>query len=179
MPKRSIVIMVVAILSGPALAVEPTGEWLVADGSARIRIEPCNEALWGVISWVREPGYDRENPDPAKRGRPIVGVPILRNMKPVKPNQWEGEIYNAKNGKMYSASITLVREDALKVEGCVLGGLFCGGETWTRVEVPPSQEAAPTPRPKGKQGAKATKKADTPSATKDSPGTAPESCYGE
>lgn len=179
MPKQSAVIIILALLSGSAVAAEPTGEWLVADESARIRIEPCNDALWGVISWVREPGYDRENPDPAKRGRPIVGVPILRNMKPVKPNRWEGEIYNAKSGKMYSASITLVREDALKVEGCVLGGLFCGGETWTRVEVPPSQEMAPTPRPKDRPSTKSTKKTDSPSATKDSPTATPQSCYGE
>jgi uncharacterized protein (DUF2147 family) len=179
MPKRSIVIMFLTLLGGSATAAEPIGEWLVEEGSARIRIEPCNDTLWGVISWVREPGYDRQNPDPAKRGRPIVGVPILRNMKPVKPNQWEGEIYNAKNGKMYSASITLVREDALKVEGCVLGGLFCGGETWTRVDVQPNQETAPTPRAKEKQGAKATKRRDVPSTGKGSSAATPQSCYGE
>ncbi|WP_353934444.1 hypothetical protein [Acinetobacter baumannii] len=24
--------------------------------------------------------------------------------------------------------------DKLKVQGCALGGMFCGGETWTRVQ---------------------------------------------
>jgi uncharacterized protein (DUF2147 family) len=134
MRKRHLVVVMYILTFGSALAAEPTGEWLVADGSARISIAPCDNALWGTVSWVRKPGYDRNNPDPAKRGRPIVGVPILRNMKPAGPNKWEGEVYNAKSGKMYSAKITLLGNDRLKIEGCVLGGIFCGGENWTRVQ---------------------------------------------
>ena len=72
----------------------------------------------------------------------MVGVPILRAMKPVSPNKWEGEVYNAQNGKMYSANISLVSDDVLKIQGCVLGGIFCGGENWTRV-VPVVQPAPP------------------------------------
>ena len=100
MRKRHVLIVMLVFMCGPAFAAEPMGEWLVADGSAHIRIEPCANALWGVLSWVREPGFDSQNPDPAKRSRSIVGVPILRAMKPVAANRWEGEVYNAKNGKM-------------------------------------------------------------------------------
>jgi len=135
--------VLVACSCGPALAAEPVGEWLVANGDARIRIEPCPNGLWGVISWTREPGTDHENPDPAKRDRSMVGVPILRAMKPVRPNRWEGEVYNAQNGKMYSANISLLSDDVLKIQGCVLGGIFCGGENWTRVA--PAVQAAPVP----------------------------------
>ena len=35
---------------------------------------------------------------------------------------------------MYSANIALVSDDVLKIQGCVLGGIFCGGENWTRVQ---------------------------------------------
>jgi uncharacterized protein (DUF2147 family) len=147
---------------GPALAAEPVGEWLVANGDARIRIEPCPTGLWGVISWTREPGTDHKNPDPAKRDRSMVGVPILRALKPVSPNKWEGEVYNAQNGKMYSANISLVSDDVLKIQGCVLGGIFCGGENWTRAApvaqpVPPqksvAQPAPPPQRPGSRQAA--------------------------
>src|SRR6185436_10770019 len=70
MRKRHLIIVLLAFVCSPALAAEPVGEWLVKDGGAQIRIEPCADALWGVISWTREPAIDSNNPDPAKRTRP-------------------------------------------------------------------------------------------------------------
>jgi uncharacterized protein (DUF2147 family) len=141
-------------LCSTALAAEPVGEWLVANGDARIRIEPCPNGLWGVIAWTRDPSTDQKNPDPAKRDRSMVGVPILRGMKPVNPNKWEGEVYNAQNGKMYSANITLLSDDVLKIQGCVLGGVFCGGENWSRVV--PVVQPAPAPQRPGARPATPT-----------------------
>lgn len=115
-----------------AAAPKPTGEWVVADGSARIRIAHCNDALWGAIAWASDPGRDKNNPDPALRSRSVIGMPILLNMKKTAPNRWDGEIYNAEDGRTYTANISLLSEDVLRVQGCVFGGLFCGGENWTR-----------------------------------------------
>jgi uncharacterized protein (DUF2147 family) len=142
-----------ALTAVPAVAAEPLGEWLVKDGSARVRIEACANGLWGFVSWTRREGFDGKNPDPAKRTRPILGIPIIRGMMPAGPNKWEGEIYNAENGKMYDASIALLKDDVLRVEGCVFGGLFCGGENWTRVA---PQEAPPQPptKPSAQKSAK-------------------------
>src|ERR1700741_125616 len=110
----------------------PVGEWVVEDGTAHIRGVPCGSALWGVISWTKDaPGRDENNPDPSKRNRSVMGMPILLNMKPAN-QRWEGEVYNAENGQTYTAHIQLAGPDVLKIEGCVLGGLFCGGENWKR-----------------------------------------------
>lgn len=128
-----------------ALAAEPVGEWLVADKVAQVKIEKCDDALWGVISWEKRPGgRDAENPDPAKRNRPTLGMPILLNMvaAPRKAGRWEGQVYNAQNGQTYQASITLQGPDTLRIEGCVLGFL-CGGENWTRVPEEPAPIAKP------------------------------------
>ena len=121
------------VASGAAFAADATGEWLVEEGVAKIRIENCSNRLWGVVSWEKEPGgLDSNNPDPAKKARPTMGMPILLGMKP-EGAKWKGEIYNSENGKTYSASVQLASPEKLKVEGCVLGFL-CGGETWTRVK---------------------------------------------
>jgi uncharacterized protein (DUF2147 family) len=118
--------------SAPAYAGDPAGDWLVEDGTAKIRIAICGGSLWGVVGWEKSPGKDTANPDPAKRTRDTLGMPILIDMKPSGPDKWSGQIYNAKDGKMYQASVELQSDQALKVRGCVLGGLFCGGETWAR-----------------------------------------------
>ncbi len=140
------VVIFAACLVSPAAAAQPAGEWLVADGSARIRIEPCRGALWGVIAWSQNPGTDENNPDPAKRSRSIIGLPILLDMKPAEPNRWEGEVYNAENGKTYNSRISLVKDNVLRIEGCLLGFL-CGGENWTRVIPPPASSVQPAAQP--------------------------------
>jgi uncharacterized protein (DUF2147 family) len=122
------------ITGGAALAESPTGEWLVKDGTAHIRIADCGGTLWGVISWTKgAPGKDVNNPDPALRERSVMGMPILINMKPGS-GRWEGQVYNAEDGSTYTSHISLVSPDVLSIEGCVFGGFICGGEKWTRVQ---------------------------------------------
>jgi hypothetical protein len=114
--------------------VSPVGEWLVEDGEARIRIEECANNLCGVVSSAKNANEtDRKNPKPELRNRPIIGLPVLLDMKPAAVNRWEGRIYNAKNGQTYTAHISLIDPERLRVEGCVFGGFICGGQNWTRV----------------------------------------------
>src|SRR3954467_8270451 len=127
----------------PALALDPTGDWKVADGVANIRVQQCNGTMWGAVAWEQTPGgRDTHNPDVSKQNKPTLGMPILIDMKK-KPgvDQWEGQVYNAKDGQYYSSTIKPVGADQLEIQGCVLGFL-CGGETWTRVAGPiPSSPA--------------------------------------
>ena len=121
----------------PALAADPTGDWRVADAVANIRVAQCNGSMWGAVSWEKQPGgRDENNPDASKKTRPTLGMATLIDMKK-KPgaDQWEGQVYNAKDGQLYSATITPVGTDQLEIKGCVMGFL-CGGETWTRVAPP-------------------------------------------
>jgi uncharacterized protein (DUF2147 family) len=127
----------------PALAVDPTGDWRVADGVANIRVAQCNGNIWGAVAWEKMPGgRDKNNPDVSKQNRPTLGMPILIEMKKTAgADQWEGQVYNAKDGQYYSSTIKPLDPDHLEIQGCVLGFL-CGGETWTRVAGPiPSSPA--------------------------------------
>src|ERR1700704_1535932 len=122
---------------GTARAADPTGDWKVADEVASIRVAECSGSMWGVVAWEKTPGgRDINNPDVSKQSRPTLGMPILIDMKK-KPGaeQWEGQVYNAKDGKSYQSTIRPVGTDQLEIQGCILGFL-CGGETWTRVAPP-------------------------------------------
>jgi uncharacterized protein (DUF2147 family) len=113
---------------------DPSGEWLVADQSAKIRIERCADGYWGSIDWEKQAGIDTKSSDPARHGKPLLGAPILLGMKPSEDNRWEGKVYNPKDGGYYNASIQLESSNKLRLEGCML--IFCSGETWTRVSEP-------------------------------------------
>jgi hypothetical protein len=58
---------------------------------------------------------------------------VLINMRPASQARWDGQIYNATNGQTYKAHVQMVGDNTLRVEGCILGGAFCGGQRWTRV----------------------------------------------
>jgi uncharacterized protein (DUF2147 family) len=131
MKRISLGLAALTLSTGLALAAEPIGEWLVTDGYAHIRVEKCGDQYWGVVSWEKEAGTDTNNPDPAKRNRPTLGMPVLLGMKATQSNRWDGQIYNSENGKTYTGNISLSSPDVLRVEGCLL--IFCGGQDWTRV----------------------------------------------
>jgi uncharacterized protein (DUF2147 family) len=150
--------VVLAAGLAPAFAADPTGDWRVADGVANIRVAECNGSMWGAVAWEKEPGgHDDHNPDVSKQNRPTLGMPILIDMKK-KPgfDQWEGKVYNAKDGQYYSSTIKPTSPDQLEIQGCVLGFL-CGGETWTRVAGPiPSSPVNSMAKGIGKGGPKTT-----------------------
>lgn len=160
---RTTILSLTLLVSGSAaaLSADPTGDWRVADGVANIRIAQCNGSTWGVVAWEKTPGgLDTHNPDPAKQTRPTLGMPILLDMKKkAGVDQWEGQVYNAKDGQLYSSTITPVGSDQLEIRGCVLGFL-CGGETWTRVGPPipssPANSMAKGVSPKAVSAAKAS-----------------------
>jgi uncharacterized protein (DUF2147 family) len=122
------------------MAADPKGSWLTEGGKSKIRIADCGGALCGTIEWLKEPNdpetgrpkTDKNNADTGKRTRPLIGVAIVLGMKPNGADKWAGQVYNAEDGKTYSGNITLTGANALKLEGCALGGLICKGQTWTR-----------------------------------------------
>lgn len=156
------------LATGSAVAADPVGEWLVKDRSARMKIVSCPQlqtqtsALWGVIWAQSKPGFDTANRDPSMRGRPLLGIPILIDMKQTKPNRWEGKIYDPKGtalisgGGIYDANITLNKKDELEVRGC-FGGLICDGEDWTRITDPNTPPLPPAPATQPAKGPAAKK----------------------
>jgi len=146
--------LVSATLSPAFAADDPTGDWLVADGVANIRVAECNGSMWGAVAWEKTPGgLDKNNPDVSKRSRPTLGMAILIDMKKNSTgDKWAGQVYNAKDGKLYKSTIKLDGPDELEIQGCVLGFL-CGGETWTRAGPPipssPSNSLAKGAAPAG------------------------------
>jgi uncharacterized protein (DUF2147 family) len=155
-------ILLAATTGAAAQSADPVGEWLVEGGTARIKVVSCpggqNQppALWGVIWAETKPGVDDKNPDPSMKNRPMLGVPILINMRQTEANLWNGKIYDATRGSLFDSRISVSRSDMLEVRGCV-AGIFCGGQDWKRVtgtNTPPLPQAA-TPGPQAKGGAMA------------------------
>ncbi|SDN13800.1 Uncharacterized conserved protein, DUF2147 family [Methylobacterium phyllostachyos] len=118
-------------VSSPARAADPAGLWLTETGSSRIRIAPCGGGFCGTIVSAPGKGLDAKNPDPALRGRSVVGVQILDARQP-DGSGYSGSLYNPNDGKTYSGSLRLTGPNSLEVSGCVMS-VFCKRQMWTRV----------------------------------------------
>lgn len=128
-------ILAASCLVGPlasAAPESPAGVWMTEERTSKVRIAPCGKAMCATIIWAKKSGTDENNPDPSLRTRNIIGTDLTRDMRPDAKGGFSGSIYNPENGKTYQASMQRVNEKELEVSGCVLGGLLCGSETWTR-----------------------------------------------
>lgn len=159
------VLCYVAALGSVAVAreggsLDPTGTWLVEDGRAKIKIEKCGadqQEICGNIVWLKDPldekGHQRtdlKNPDPAKRSRPTLGMPLFVDLKPDEDQIYEGQIYNAENGKEYDVTLHVDKPQDLRVKGCVLA-VLCGSQHWTRIaDVAPAGAVVATTQTKSK-----------------------------
>jgi uncharacterized protein (DUF2147 family) len=118
-----------AAVAPPAPAAAPTrdlnsplGVWLTEEKEGKVRIEQCGSNLCG---------YSVDSKSNQN------GEQVLINMKPGKDQnkdqKWSGRILDPNSGSTYDSTIALKGTDRLRVQGCAFGGMFCGGQTWTRV----------------------------------------------
>ena len=96
----------------------PLGVWLTEEKEGKVRIEQCGNNLCGYSVDAKS---DQN------------GEQILINMKPTKDQKWTGRIVDPNSGSTYDSTIAMRGPDRLRVQGCAFGGMFCGGQTWTRV----------------------------------------------
>ncbi len=96
----------------------PVGLWLTEEKEGKVRIEQCGNNLCG---------YSVDAKSNAN------GEQVLINMKPGRDQKWSGRILDPNTGSTYDSTLAMRGADTLRVQGCAFGGMFCGGQTWTRV----------------------------------------------
>ncbi len=137
MPRHLPLAVLAATLSWTAALAEPAsdviGRWRDSDGESEIQITRCGQALCGTIVWLKQPRIDRLNPDTALRHRSLMGVRVLSGFRPDSSGTTlSGEGYNPEDGRSYKTTLELTSATTLLVKGCVLGGLICDDDIWTR-----------------------------------------------
>jgi uncharacterized protein (DUF2147 family) len=98
-----------AVATAPAT---PLGVWATEENNRNVRVEPCGPNLCGYA--VKS------------------GEEILINMKP-SDAKWTGRIHDPDSDRDYDSTIAMKGPNAMRVQGCAFGGMFCGGQTWKRV----------------------------------------------
>lgn len=114
------------LASANAFAADPTGVWITEKSekgsSMAVEIFDCDGKLCGKAIDV----FDAPNRD-------SVGIEIIKDMQKKSDTDYtKGKIYAPDTKKWYKSKMSLESDDSLKVSGCLLGGLICRSQTWTR-----------------------------------------------
>jgi hypothetical protein len=131
------------------------GFWREAEMQALVRVYPCAGKLCGDLVDLPEdaPQSDTRNPDPADRGRPLIGITLIEGFRPLDKNghiwigggeqgRLPGRIYVPSNGdtlgdadNTYVIRLTDRNSLSIGIYDCFLTCL--GKSTWQRVPAPP------------------------------------------
>ena len=131
----------VALLFAAAVRAEaPIGIW--ETGESHVEIYECGALLCGRIIALDEPldadgkeKTDENNPDPALRSRPIIGMDLIAGFSRESDRKWVGgTIYDPRDGKTYKCKMSVQDDGSLEVRGYVGVPLFGKTVVWTRIE---------------------------------------------
>jgi uncharacterized protein (DUF2147 family) len=102
-------------------AINPVGTWKMENGKVTVEVAYCGEAkicakiiaLAKPLNKQGKPKVDKENPNPALRSRPLIGLQLIDGMSPDGENRWKGQIYNADDGNIYRSTAVLAGDTML------------------------------------------------------------------
>jgi uncharacterized protein (DUF2147 family) len=106
------------------------GTWRNPAGSVEVAMAPCGPRLCGTVVWANDKARD----DAANGGTDrLVGTQLFRGLAADGPGHWTGEVFVPDIGQTLAGTLAQVDANALEVSGCVIPGLMCQAQTWTRV----------------------------------------------
>ena len=120
------------LLAAPAAASAQAieGHWTNYKRNVVVQVERCGAAYCGRVV-----GASAKAQEKARRGGTpnLVGTQILTGLKPVGDGKFRGRAFVPKRNIRATATVRQLNDNVMQVQGCVLGGLLCDNEKWTRV----------------------------------------------
>ena len=116
-------------LAQPQPFVSPIGIWQNPKGTIRVRTRPCGELLCGNIVWA-SPTAMADARDAGITS--LIGTELLSDYRHTGRGRWTGQVYVPDQGRRFYSTLEQKGPNALRISGCILGGLLCKRQDWTR-----------------------------------------------
>lgn len=115
--------------AGAEAAPSPIGVWQNPAGTIRVRTSNCGSGLCGHIVWAAPQAIA----DAREAGvTALIGTELLIDYRPSGVGRWTGQVYVPDQGHRFYSTIEIKNPDSLRISGCILGGLICKHQEWTR-----------------------------------------------
>ena len=146
---KKIGLIIIVLLTGFSIDIycqystdDIVGKWYTEEKESIVEIYKRNNKYYGKLAWLEEPyekdgkpKLDKENPDINLRNRKLEGLEFMFDFEFNGKDTWKnGRIYNARDGRTYTALIQLDGKDILKLRGYVGFEWLGKNSIWQRVE---------------------------------------------
>lgn len=132
----ALLLLAAAAAATPAHDI-PLGRWQTETKHGVVEISRCGASICGKL--LTSDGIranptlaDQKNANASLRTRPLRGMTMLWGFSRSADGWTGGNIYNADDGRTYSADVLTVNANTIKVRGCVFKPL-CKTQTWRRI----------------------------------------------
>jgi uncharacterized protein (DUF2147 family) len=128
--KRTLILVASLLLAAPASAQALEGQWTNYKKNVVVQVERCGPAYCGRVVQASAKAQAK-----ARRGGTprLIGTQILTGLKPLGDGRYRGRAFVPKRNIHATATVRQLNDNVMQVSGCVLGGLLCDNEKWTRV----------------------------------------------
>ena len=106
------------------------GLWTNPHHSVIVRTAPCGGNLCGTIVWASATAQ-QDARDGGSTGQ-LVGTELLRDFRAESRGRWSGSVFVPDMGRSFDSTIVQQGPNALNIAGCILHGLLCKHQLWTR-----------------------------------------------
>jgi uncharacterized protein (DUF2147 family) len=128
--KRTLILLASLLFAAPVSAQALEGQWTNYKKNVVVQVERCGNAYCGRVIQASERAKEKAR----KGGTPnLIGTQILTGLRPMGDGRFRGQAFVPKRNLHATATVQQVSDDVMQVQGCVLGGLLCDKERWTRV----------------------------------------------
>jgi uncharacterized protein (DUF2147 family) len=106
------------------------GHWKNAKGSLVVKVAPCGTSWCGVVVSATEKAKAGAREGGTEN---LIGTRILTELRPAGEAVFKGKAFDAKRNIHVPATIRVIGPSTLSVKGCLIGGLICKEQRWTRI----------------------------------------------
>lgn len=118
-----------------AQAQSPTanafGVWRNPKDNVRIEIRPCGAAACGTVIWASAKAQAKAR---AAGTDSLVGTQVLKDFElDERRGVWRGKVFVPELKRNFSGIAEPMESGRLLAKGCVVGGLLCKSQVWTKI----------------------------------------------
>lgn len=124
-----------ATLAAPASQAQEAsgieGVWRNPRDTVHIELKPCGALVCGYVVWASDAARQKAQKG---GGGDLVGQQLLRDFNWREGRTGRGKVYVPDLNTTFSGAAERVDERTIKARGCVIAGLICKSQIWTRIE---------------------------------------------
>ncbi len=129
LPQAALFLSALALPASAFAQQSIAGRWVNPKGSVTVRVSSCGDAFCGIV--VDANAHAKATA--RKGGTPnLVGTQILSRMRPTGGGTYKGQVFDPKRNIHAPATIRVLGGSTLVIKGCLISGIICKEQRWTR-----------------------------------------------